>query len=132
MLAGYRLNFRIVFSVAVSGTFTSATYSYAKAFCPDRFGVVWYKLRETLVEGDLESKGLSRNKVYRPDSYRVDEVILFFFKAQIEANSRRLLATPIAIGVATQKKDKRTSQNVKVILGQVLSQHFLKQYHTSV
>ena len=59
----------------------------------------------------LSAKGLSRNKVYR-----IDEVILFFFKAQIEANSRRLLAK-----FATQKKDKRTSQNVKVILGQVLN-----------
>jgi hypothetical protein len=42
--------------------------------------------------------------------YRIDAVILSFFKAQIEANSLRLFAK-----FETLKKDKRASQKEQVI-----------------
>jgi len=48
--------------------------------------------------------------------FRIDTDILFFFKAQIEANSLRLFAKFV-----TQKKGKIASQNVQVISLQCLS-----------
>jgi hypothetical protein len=48
--------------------------------------------------------------------FRIDVDILFFFKAQIAANSLRLSAK-----FATQKKGKRTSQNIQVISLQSLN-----------
>jgi len=48
--------------------------------------------------------------------FRIDTDILFFFKAQIEANSLRLFAK-----FETQKKSNIASQNVQVISLQCLS-----------
>jgi len=54
--------------------------------------------------------------------YRIGVVILFFFKAQMAANSLRLLAK-----FETQKKGKRTSQN-----GFFISLQFLKAFQNFV
>ena len=100
------------------------------------YHVCWYRARSSRSVWDVElkwelcgeAKELGQNKVYR-----IDTVILLFFKARQPAsgwmsetvrgwaNSWRLLATPIAIGVATKKNGKRTSQNEKIILSQLLS-----------